>query len=98
GAVPGHVPGARSGARAAVDGEVHPGAPGLHRRRGPGVRRGAGEVRGTRMPPKVRFALVGAGAIAGSYARAFAGHPDAELVSVADVRFAAARELAASVG
>src|SRR5205814_494245 len=48
------------------------------------------------MPPKVRFALVGAGAIAGSYARAFENHPDAELVGVADVRFAAAGALAAA--
>jgi predicted dehydrogenase len=47
------------------------------------------------MSPKVRFALVGAGGVAGCYAEAFAGHPDAELVSVADVRLAAAEGLAA---
>jgi predicted dehydrogenase len=47
------------------------------------------------MPAKVRFALVGAGGIAQSYAQAFLGHPDAELVSVADVRLDAAAALAA---
>jgi predicted dehydrogenase len=43
---------------------------------------------------KVRFALVGAGGIAASYAQAFAAHPDADLVSVADLRFPAAESLA----
>jgi len=47
------------------------------------------------MSPKIRFALVGAGGIAGSYAQAFTDHPDAELVSVADVRLAAAEAVAA---
>ena len=49
------------------------------------------------MSPKVRFALVGAGGIAGSYAQALTDHPDAELVSVADVRLAAAEAVAARV-
>lgn len=47
------------------------------------------------MPEKIRFALVGAGGIAGSYAAAFADHPDAELVGVADVRLGAAEAMAA---
>jgi predicted dehydrogenase len=44
---------------------------------------------------KIRFALVGAGGIATSYAQAFADHPDAELVAVVDVRPDAAQKVAA---
>src|SRR5262245_11494878 len=44
--------------------------------------------------PKVRFALVGAGGIAQSYAQALEGHPEACLVSIADVRPEAAAALA----
>lgn len=43
---------------------------------------------------KVRFALVGAGAVAQAYAQAFENHPWAELVAVADTRPEAARALA----
>lgn len=47
------------------------------------------------MSSPVTFALVGAGGIAQSYAQAFENHPDARLVSVADVRPDAARAIAA---
>ena len=47
---------------------------------------------------KVRFALVGAGGIAQSYAQAFRGHPAAELVAVADTRPGAAEKLAEPFG
>jgi predicted dehydrogenase len=47
---------------------------------------------------KVTFALVGAGGIAQSYAQAFQGHPDAELVAVADVRLDAAKAVADKFG
>lgn len=46
---------------------------------------------------KIRFALIGAGGIARTYADAFRDHPDAELVSVVDVRRTAAEELAAKL-
>jgi predicted dehydrogenase len=46
---------------------------------------------------KVRFALIGAGAIAKAYVDAFKQHPDAELVSIADVRLNIAEELAAAI-
>lgn len=49
------------------------------------------------MSSPIRFALIGAGAIAGSYAQAFRGHADARLVIVADVREDAARKLAEQV-
>jgi predicted dehydrogenase len=45
---------------------------------------------------KVRFALVGAGGIATSYAQALADHPDAELVAVVDVRPDAAQKVAST--
>jgi len=47
---------------------------------------------------KVRFALVGAGGIGQSYAQAFRGSADAELVAVADVRAEAARAMAECSG
>jgi predicted dehydrogenase len=50
------------------------------------------------MNSPIRFALVGAGGIARSYVQAFRGHPDARLVSVADVRYDAAQALAATAG
>lgn len=50
------------------------------------------------MSAPVTFALVGAGGIAQSYADAFAGHPDARLVAVADVRADAAAALASKFG
>lgn len=50
------------------------------------------------MTAKIRFAIVGAGGIAASYAHAFVDHMDAELVAVADVRLAAAEKTAAIVG
>ncbi len=50
------------------------------------------------MANKVRFALVGTGAIAPSYAQAFAQSEHAELVGVADIRTEAARELAKTAG
>lgn len=43
---------------------------------------------------RVRFALVGAGGIAASYAQAMVAHPDAELVAVVDVRPEAAQKIA----
>ena len=43
---------------------------------------------------KVRYALIGAGGIAQSYAQAFRDHPDADLVAVADTRREAAAALA----
>ena len=46
----------------------------------------------------MKFALVGAGGIAQSYAAAFEKHPDARLVAVADVRPDAASALAARFG
>ncbi|QEL15298.1 Gfo/Idh/MocA family protein [Limnoglobus roseus] len=46
---------------------------------------------------KTRFALIGAGGIAQSYAQAFRDHPDAELVAVIDVRPEAAQKVAATV-
>jgi predicted dehydrogenase len=45
------------------------------------------------MSDPVRFALIGAGGIAQSYVQAFAGHPDAKLVAVCDVREEAAEAL-----
>ncbi|MDQ6779544.1 MAG: Gfo/Idh/MocA family oxidoreductase [Candidatus Eremiobacteraeota bacterium] len=48
--------------------------------------------------PRVRFAIIGAGAIAQAYAKAFAQCPLAQVVAVADVRLDAARRLAAELG
>ncbi|MBN9119309.1 MAG: Gfo/Idh/MocA family oxidoreductase [Planctomycetes bacterium] len=50
------------------------------------------------MSDPVTFALVGAGGIAQSYADAFANHPDARLVAVADVRPEAAAAIAGKFG
>ncbi len=50
------------------------------------------------MSRPVTFAIVGAGGIAQSYAQAFADHPDARLVAVADVRADAAAALAGPFG
>jgi predicted dehydrogenase len=49
------------------------------------------------MKPKIRFALIGAGGIAQTYAQAFRDHPDAALVAVIDVRPEAAQKVAALV-
>jgi predicted dehydrogenase len=46
------------------------------------------------MTTRIRFALVGAGGIAQSYAQAFQGHPDAELAAVVDPRVEAAAKIA----
>jgi predicted dehydrogenase len=46
---------------------------------------------------KVRFALVGAGSIAASYAQSLVDHSDAELVAVVDVRPDAAQKVAGMV-
>jgi predicted dehydrogenase len=46
----------------------------------------------------IRFAIVGAGGIAQSWAQAFLGHPDATLVAVCDVREDAAAKLADTLG
>jgi predicted dehydrogenase len=46
---------------------------------------------------KVRFALIGAGAIAKAHAEAFRDHPDAELVAVVDTRVQAAEDIASKV-
>ncbi len=46
------------------------------------------------MSDKVRFAMVGAGAISQSYAQAFESCQSAQLVAVADVRPEAAKALA----
>lgn len=46
---------------------------------------------------KIRFALVGAGGIAASYAQVLADHADAELVAVVDVRPEAAQKIAGQV-
>lgn len=48
--------------------------------------------------PKLRFAMVGAGAIAQSYAQAFSQCRSAQLVGVADTRAEAAEAVAASLG
>lgn len=50
------------------------------------------------MTASVSFALVGAGGIAQSYAEAFADHPEARLVAVADVRAEAAAAIAGRFG
>src|SRR5579871_3576593 len=46
----------------------------------------------------LRFALVGAGAIASAYEAAFKGLKEAQIVAVCDVRPAAAHELAQRIG
>ncbi len=96
GAVPGHVRGAGSDARAALERALRA-AP--CRLPGRGHHQGRGKPgRSTDVTERVAFGLIGAGGIAQSYLQVFSGLEEARITAVADVRLDAAASAAEAMG